>query len=152
VPNIGGRQSLELQINALVEKSCEGCNFHIFPYKAPSLVRNENGKYNIINFQSKKDVDKHISELIEECKKFELQGRKIDLLRDVYCQLPFFTCLNIFLNKEYQKDINKYIYCEDTGTKPYKGSYGQVPKIWIQKHFLIKKAINMLINKKKEDK
>ena len=57
-------------------------------------------------------------------------------------QLPFFSCRNIVLDTNAQKDISKYIYCSDFGMSPYRGSYGDQPKKWIDKSFLIKKLIN----------
>ena len=57
-------------------------------------------------------------------------------------QLPFFACRDIVLDANAQKDISKYIYCSDFGISPYRGSYGDQPKKWIDKSFLIKKLIN----------
>ena len=57
-------------------------------------------------------------------------------------QLPFFACRNIVLDEKYQKDIARYVYCNDFGTPPYKGDYGNQPKKWIDKSFLIKKIMN----------
>tara|TARA_Y100001963_G_scaffold58172_1_gene81426 strand:- start:4754 stop:4957 length:204 start_codon:yes stop_codon:yes gene_type:complete len=57
-------------------------------------------------------------------------------------QLPFFACKNIVLDEKCQKDIARYVYCNDFGTPPYKGDYGKQPKKWIDKSFLIKKIIN----------
>ena len=50
-----------------------------------------------------------------------------------------------------QKDIAKYLYCEDTKTPPYSGSYGENPKIWLEKHFIIKQALSILYQEKRDE-
>ena len=40
---------------------------------------------------------------------------------------------------ENQKDIQRYIYCQDFNTQPYPGSYGEQPFKWIEKSFIIKR-------------
>ena len=74
------------------------------------------------------------------------------VLKDVYYQLPFFSCQNKFMSQEYQKDIGKYLYCQDTKTPPHPGSFGNIPAIWKEKHFLIKQAINILQQEKRDEK
>ena len=70
--------------------------------------------------------------------------------------MPFFTCKNIFIDRDVQKDIQRYMYCNDCNVSPYKGSYGEQPALWVQKYFLIKKALakkeNSMINKAKKEK
>ena len=58
-------------------------------------------------------------------------------------QLPFFACRNIVLDEKAQKDIARYVYCSDFGISPYQGSYGDQPKKWINKCFVIKKLMNI---------
>ena len=72
-------------------------------------------------------------------------------LRDIFYQLPFFVCLNHFISEKHQKDITKYLYCEDTKTPPYPGGYGATPNIWKEKHFLIKQALSILYQDKKDE-
>ena len=60
---------------------------------------------------------------------------------EIYEQLPFFCCYDIILDEQYQKDISKYVYCNETGVQPYKGSYGKTPSIWIDKFWIIKDMI-----------
>tara|TARA_R100000808_G_scaffold5861_1_gene17703 strand:- start:386 stop:619 length:234 start_codon:yes stop_codon:yes gene_type:complete len=55
-------------------------------------------------------------------------------------QLPFFCCQNRILNPEFEKDVQRYIYCTETGTNPYFGAYGNQPKRWIEKFFYLKTA------------
>jgi len=72
----------------------------------------------------------------------EKEGKSFDVAKSTMAQLPFFSCKNIVLNEKSQKDIAKYIYCNDFNVQPYKGSYGEQPKIWIEKSFIIKKLMN----------
>ena len=59
----------------------------------------------------------------------------------VNAQLPFFACKNIFLSNKYQRDIERYIYCEQFGVPPYEGDFGKQPAKWIEKAFVIKTAL-----------
>ena len=54
-------------------------------------------------------------------------------------------------DKEFQKDIERYVYCENFGVSPYRGSYGEQPSKWTQKSYIIKKALNKIQNKAIED-
>jgi len=67
----------------------------------------------------------------------EKEGKSFDVAKSIMAQLPFFSCKNIVLDDKSQKDIAKYIYCNDFNVQPYKGSYGEQPKIWIEKSFII---------------
>ena len=58
--------------------------------------------------------------------------------------MPFFTCRNIFFDKDIQKDIQKYVYCTDLGVSPHKGDFGEQPAMWIDKYFIIKKTFAKL--------
>ena len=51
---------------------------------------------------------------------------------------------------KFQKDIEKYLYCEDTKTPAFPGHYGSIPKIWIEKHFIIKQSLSILNKMKME--
>ena len=55
------------------------------------------------------------------------------------------SCL--FIDKNLQKDIQRYLYCEKFGISPYKGDYGKQPCIWVDKVFTIKKALARLEDK-----
>ena len=70
---------------------------------------------------------------------------------NIYEQLPFFCCYNNIINDDCQKDIAKYIYCDDTKVQAYSGCYGDIPTSWVEKHFIIKSALKM-INKKLMEK
>ena len=79
----------------------------------------------------------------------EKEGKSFDVAKSTMAQLPFFSCKNMVLDDKAQKDIAKYIYCNDFNVQPHKGSYGEQPKIWIEKSFIIKKLMNN--QKPKED-
>tara|TARA_R100000808_G_C2122341_1_gene133363 strand:- start:53 stop:382 length:330 start_codon:yes stop_codon:yes gene_type:complete len=65
---------------------------------------------------------------------------------DVFHQLLFFCCPNIILDKKIQEDISRYVYCEDTMTQPYPGTYGDVPAKWTSIHFTLKNSIQLREN------
>ena len=71
------------------------------------------------------------------------KGDSYNELRAIYEQLPFFCCYGYILNRKCQKDISKYVYCTETGTPPYTGTYGDTPNKWIEKFYIIKNAIEM---------
>jgi hypothetical protein len=79
--------------------------------------------------------------LIEEVKENNMmRGTEFDITQSINAQLPFFTCRNIFFDKEIQKDIQRYVYCKDLGVSPYDGSFEKHPALWIDKYFIIKQA------------
>jgi len=75
------------------------------------------------------------------------KGKSFDIAKSVIAQLPFFACKDIVLDGQAQKDISKYMYCSNFGISPYKGSYGDQPKRWVDKSFLIKKSMNSVTQK-----
>ena len=72
-----------------------------------------------------------------------IKGDSTDLSYSLSVQLPFFSCKNLFLNNNFQRDIEKYMYCKEYNIHPYKGSYGEQPKLWIEKTFTIKRALSV---------
>lgn len=44
-------------------------------------------------------------------------------------------------SKEYQKDIERYIYCEQFNIPPYAGDYNNQPAKWIDRAFIIKHTL-----------
>tara|TARA_Y100000593_G_C4227312_1_gene295113 strand:- start:126 stop:548 length:423 start_codon:yes stop_codon:yes gene_type:complete len=133
----------------LIEGVCEGCRFHDFPYKAKSTIRNKEGKFPYMHFEEKEDVLDYASNLIEEAK--TLDRKNTPVIKSLYYQLPFFACPNVFLDASFQKDITKYLYCQDNNVPPHKGSYGDTPRIWREKHFLIKSALSILQEDKRRE-
>ena len=116
--------------------SCNGCRFHNFPYEAKPPINRSGNKL----FKSVEDINEVIQELINEAKYYNEKGKKFDVATSVAKQLPFFCCSNYVINKEYQRDIQRYIYCNETGTLAYNGSYGEQRSLWIQKYFILKNA------------
>tara|TARA_R100001594_G_scaffold16609_1_gene34203 strand:+ start:395 stop:706 length:312 start_codon:yes stop_codon:yes gene_type:complete len=86
-------------------------------------------------------VWKVIDLLIEEAKEMNQKGNEFDIAKSVNSQLPFFACRNKVLSPQHQKDIQRYIYCKEFGVPAYKGSYGDQPSKWVDKSFVIKKAL-----------
>ena len=85
--------------------------------------------------------------LIEETKHANLQGKDFDIASSVSFQLPFFSCMNIILDNQAQKDISQYIYCKEFGIPPFKGDYGMQPRKWIDKVNIIKSTIDKRNNR-----
>ncbi len=143
---LGGRRSLQVAFNVLNE-GCGGCQYETYPYKAQLPVR-VNGKYPTWEFKSDEDVLKVVDLIIEETIEFNLNNNKdFDISNSVYNQLPFFGCRNILYDRELQKDIQRYIYCEKFNISPYKGDYGKQPCLWVEKSFLIRKYMAKLESK-----
>ena len=94
----------------------------------------------MIEFLNKNDVWVYIDNLVEESKN---RGSQFNIVQDIYEQLPFFVCINNILNQKHQEDISKYLYCQETGVPPHKGDYGQQPKLWIEKYYIIKSSLEI---------
>jgi len=115
--------------------------YHTYPYKAqiPILI---DGKYEIRTFTSKDDIYAVIDLLREEVHANNKEGGSFNVAQSIVKQLPFFTCPNVLLDKQAQKDISRYLYSSNFGVLPYSGSYGSHPNKWIEKSFLIKNIID----------
>ena len=98
------------------------------------------------------NVDLLIKDTIESNQNSE---NNFNIIDSVVAQISFFACKNIFIDKEVQKDIQSYLYCDQFSVSPYKGDYGEQPCLWVEKVFLIRKYFAKLesqqINKAKED-
>ena len=118
---------------------CGGCPYHDFPYEAqiPIFV---DGVMEIRTFTCKDDVWNVVELLIKEVHNNNKKGKEFDVAQSVNAQLPFFTCKNIVFDTEIQKDIQRYIYCNETGVPPYEGGYDNQPALWLDRYFIIKKA------------
>ena len=129
-----------LSLNVYTDNWCEGCKFHTYPYEASPPLRNRSNKV----FRSDKDVWDVIELLVAETREInEKMGKDFDIAGSVSYQVPFFSCMNIVLSKDAQKDISKYLYCKEfASVAPYKGSYGEQPYKWIKKINVIQSAIN----------
>ena len=101
------------------------------------------GVYENRTFTCEEDVWEVIRLIIGETKEMsDKDNRDFSTSASIKIQLPFFACNNIIYDRNIQRDIQKYLYCENFKTKPYPGSYGSQPARWVQKSFIIKKAIN----------
>lgn len=114
--------------------------YHTYPYKAqiPILI---DGKYETRMFTSNEDVEAIMELLVDEVKENNAKGSSFNIAESVVKQLPFFACPNVLLNSQAQKDISRYVYSQQFGISPYKGTYGEQPYKWVEKSFLIKKVI-----------
>ena len=123
-------------MNVHLTQVCEDCKFHEFPYKAVPPISGHDEQV----FECEDDVYDIIQLLIDECKEWNQKGKTFDIATSVSKQLAFFSCSNIVLNKEFQKDIQRYVFCNETGTPAYSGSFGEQPTKWLQKYFILKQA------------
>lgn len=114
--------------------------YHTYPYKAqiPILI---DGKYQTRMFTSNEDVEAIMELLVDEVKENNAKGSSFNIAESVVKQLPFFACPNVLLNSQAQKDISRYVYSQQFGISPYKGTYGEQPHKWVEKSFLIKSII-----------
>ena len=115
-----------------------------------------NGVRESRTFTCKEDVWNVIDLLIEEVYENNKKGKEFDVVQSVNAQLPFFTCINKVIDMDIQKDIQRYLYCNETNVPPYKGSYDEQPALWVETYFIIKKALaqkeKAAIDKTKKDK
>ena len=128
-----------LELNVHFNSRCEGCHLHKYPYEAVVPISGYGKKV----FKSNKDVFDIIKLLIAEVKETNKNMSKdFDVASSIMAQLPYFSCINIVLKNNYQKDISKYLYCKEFSTPPYNGSYGQQPYKWIEKSNIIRYALS----------
>ena len=128
-----------LSLNVHLDNWCEGCNFHTYPYEAQVPIASEKNRV----FTCDEDIWNVIELLIAETKEMnEKMGKSFDIASSVSQQLPFFSCMNIMLDRQSQKDVSQYLYCKEFGVSPYPGSFQDHPSEWIKKVFIIKSAIN----------
>ena len=118
--------------------------YHNYPYEAkiPILI---NGQYEIRYFTSTDEVWDVIQLLIDETKEHIQEGSKLHIAESVMSQLPFFACKNIITDEKSQKDIARFLYSKQFNTSSYKGSYGEQPKKWVEKSFVL----NYLLERQK---
>ena len=110
--------------------------YHEYPYKAqiPILI---DGKYETRTFTSNDEVWDIIRLLIDETKQHIKEGSNLHIAESVMAQLPFFACTNIMLDENAQKDISRFMYARQFKISPHKGSYGEQPKKWVEKSFML---------------
>lgn len=114
------------------------CNF---PYTAQIPISGYGKK----DFECIDDVWDIIVLLVEEVREVNSNtGKDFDVVESIKSQLPFFSCNNHILDKDLQKDIQRYTYCKDNSVSPYSGSYGEQPYAWVQKYFIMRSAFAKL--------
>jgi hypothetical protein len=92
-------------------------------------------------FTSDEDVWTVIELIKKETKQHNEEGRDFNIAESVMAQLPFFACTNMMINSNSQKDIARFMYARQFKISPYKGSYGDQPKKWVEKSFLLTNLI-----------
>ena len=118
--------------------------YHEYPYKAQIPVLIE-GKYETRTFTSDDEVWDVIRLIIDETKEENKKGGSFNIAKSVMTQLPFFACTNILADNQSQKDIARFMYARQFKISPYRGSYGDQPKKWVEKSFLL---TNLIENQK----
>ena len=114
--------------------------YHTYPYKAQIPVLIE-GKYETRYFTSRSDVMSVIDLIVKETQEENQKGSSFSIVDSVMSQLPFFACPNVLLDSQAQQDIARFMYSRQFNTSPYKGSYGEQPKKWIEKSFILNNLI-----------
>ena len=114
--------------------------YHEYPYKAQIPVLIE-GKYTTRTFTSNDEVWDVIRLIIDETKEENKKGGSFNIAGSVMAQLPFFACTNIIMNAKAQQDIARFMYSRQFNISPHKGSYGEQPKKWVEKSFLLTNLI-----------
>ena len=120
---------------------CGGCLYCDFPYEAQLPVKTDKG-YETRLFESIDDIWDVIDLIIKETRELnETTGKGFDVNKNIITQIPFFACFNHLIDPSYSKLIEQYLYCTETGTPAYPGSYGEQPVKWVKLFFIIKNAI-----------
>jgi len=114
--------------------------YHTYPYKAQIPVLIE-GKYETRTFTSKDDVWGVIDLIIAETKEENEKGSSFNIASSVMAQLPFFACSNVIMDQKAQQDISRFMYVRNFNVPAYNGSYGEQPKKWVEKSFLLNNLI-----------
>lgn len=101
-------------------------------------------------FENIDDVYKYIEKVRKDYFVISNSSSHIKSIFHVYSFLNHFCCPHLLLDKGSQKDITKYMYCSETNTPPYKGSYEDIPSIWIEKYYLLRGLQNHKANMEAE--
>ena len=128
-----------LGLNVLIEYSGPHPYFSSLPYEFNGIIPELDGSKKRETITSKEDIMDYAMRLKEESE--ELNGSGPDALIAVFEQLPFFCCFSNIYDSDCQQDIEKYLYCNETSTPAYSGTYNDTPKMWIQKYYIIKTAL-----------
>jgi len=93
------------------------------------------------HFTSDSEVWQIIDLIIKETEQSNDEGSSFNIAESVMAQLPFFACKNIMLDRESQQDIARFMYSKQFNISPYSGSYGEQPKKWVEKSFMLNNLI-----------
>lgn len=122
-------------------EQCGGCQYEEFPYNARPPIQIE-GEYKEKTFNNVEDVWSIIDLLIDEVKSFNESGeKKFDIAMSIKKQLSTFACIDCLYDNEIQRAIQRYMYCKDFNTPPYRGSYGEQPASWVNMCSIIKNVL-----------
>ena len=94
--------------------------------------------YPKVRFESIDDVYEYIEKVRQDYFLISNSKSHIKSIFHAYSFLNHFCCPYLLLDRDSQKDITKYMYCKETNTPPYKGSYEDLPSIWIEKYYLLR--------------
>ena len=128
-----------LGLNVLIEYSGPHPLFNSFPYEFDGIIPELDGSKKKVVINNKEDIMDYALKLKQESE--DLNGSGPDTLVAVFEQLPFFCCFSNIFDSDCQGDIEKYLYCNETSTPAYSGTYNDTPKIWIRKYYIIKTAL-----------
>lgn len=148
----GKQLILQLGLNALIQDTCTGCRFHEYPYKFQSVIRGSNNKYNMQEMHNDHDLWQYILNLQLEAETNEnTRGRGLSsVIIDIFEQLPFFCCTNKIKDEALIRDVKKYTYCKESLTAPYPGTYGDTPKLWVDKYFVLRNLFDKYTSRLQE--
>ena len=93
------------------------------------------------HFTSDSEVWQIIDLVVKEVEQSNDEGSSFNIAESVMVQLPFFACKNIMLDRESQQDIARFMYSKQFNIPPYSGSYGEQPKKWVEKSFMLNNLI-----------
>ena len=68
---------------------------------------------------------------------------KIKFKNNVSFEQSLRLAIHNILNEECQDDISKYVYCNETNTPAYSGSYNDTPATWVEKYYIVKQALEI---------
>ena len=128
-----------LGLNVLMEYSGPHPYYSSFPYEFDGIIPEEDGSKKRETINNKEDIMDYAIRLKRESE--DLNGNGSDALVAVFEQLPFFCCFSNLFDSDCQEDIEKYLYCNETSTPAYPGTYSDTPRILIKKYYVIKTAL-----------
>ena len=103
-------------------------------------------------FNNNDDVWSIIRLIIDETKEANRKlGKRFNIAQSVYQQLSFFACKNIIINREYQRDITKHLYCSEVNNPAHNGCFSEQPARWVKKSFIIGNVLKSIKSETNKD-